>query len=368
MKLSLYGVVNCLSYGNVTTNLTDALTKLGHEVQLFPINEHNVECEPQYRESVEKSLKLGQFFRQNMPAVKIWHQWQMGLFPQNSLRCGFSIFELDNLTPLERHNLNSLDLLFVCTQWAKEVIKKNDITTPTRVVPLGVDLEVFIPPTTSPKVNKTIFLSVGKWEYRKGHDVLIKGFNQAFGPKDNVELWMVCDNPFLTPDGTRKWLDIYKGSHIGDKIKVVSRLKSQADLCYIMGQAHFMVSPSRAEGWNLPLLEGMACGLPCITTAYSGHTEFCTHDNSLLIQPTNLEEANDGIWFKPGGAVNSGNWMAFETTQVEQLVEHFRQAHKLNSNNLDALAEMKKQCLETAKKFTWKNSAQILMDNLLRFV
>jgi glycosyltransferase involved in cell wall biosynthesis len=34
------------------------------------------------------------------------------------------------------------------------------------------------------------------------------------------------------------------------------------------------VFPSKAEGWGLPLIEALACGIPVITTFYSGHTEF----------------------------------------------------------------------------------------------
>ena len=42
--------------------------------------------------------------------------------------------------------------------------------------------------------------------------------------------------------------------------------------------------PARAEGWNLELLEMMACGKQVIATNYSAHTEFCTKENSILIE------------------------------------------------------------------------------------
>ena len=53
---------------------------------------------------------------------------------------------------------------------------------------------------------------------------------------------------------------------------------------------------SRAEGWNLGLLEMMAMGKPVITTNYSGHTEFATPANALLVEVPEVEPAKDGVF------------------------------------------------------------------------
>jgi glycosyltransferase involved in cell wall biosynthesis len=39
-------------------------------------------------------------------------------------------------------------------------------------------------------------------------------------------------------------------------------------------EADAFVLPTRAEGWGLPIIEALACGLPVITTNYSGQTEY----------------------------------------------------------------------------------------------
>ncbi len=42
--------------------------------------------------------------------------------------------------------------------------------------------------------NTTVFLNVGKWEYRKGHDFILEAFNKAFEPEADVLLVMHCYN------------------------------------------------------------------------------------------------------------------------------------------------------------------------------
>lgn len=361
--ISIYGAVNNLSYGLVTINLVDALYKLNRYVQLYPINPHNIECESKYQENIRHSLERAKMFSSDIPCIKIWHQWEHSIFPDNNLRVGFPIFELDRLTNLEKWNLNSLDLLLVCSHWAATVCEENNIKVRTEVVPLGVDSEVFRPLPKKQK-NKTVFLCIGKWEKRKGHDVLGQIFNSAFTTKDNVELWLLPTNIFAAPEKTKEWEELYTLLPIGSKIKILPRQNTQEQLNYLINQADFLVSPSRAEGWNLPLLEGMACGIPPITTNYSGHTEFCNSSNSLLVDIQEFEEANDGIWFKPGGIVNQGRWANLGKDVIEQFVNHFRTAHQLNLEQSNKLKGIKEECVKTSEKFSWVNSATKLLNHI----
>src|ERR1019366_4544938 len=56
---------------------------------------------------------------------------------------------------------------------------------------------------------------------------------------------------------------------------LMPRLYASAD-CFVL--------PTRGEGFGLPAIEAGACGLPVITTNYSGQTDFLTNDNSYLLQ------------------------------------------------------------------------------------
>ena len=96
------------------------------------------------------------------------------------------------------NHLNSCDEIIVASNWAADVVKgqiKNSI--PVHVVPLGVDMGIFND-ANFVSTNKCVFFNCGKWEKRKGHDVLLEAFKIAFPSEDDVELWMMTNNPFIT--------------------------------------------------------------------------------------------------------------------------------------------------------------------------
>ena len=125
-----------------------------------------------------------------------------------------------------------------------------------------------------------------------------------------------------------------------------------------MSQSDCGVFPARAEGWNLELLEMMACGKTVIATNYSAHTEFCDSNNSMLIDTDGLEQAKDGVFFSG----SYGKWASFSESSKEQLIEHMRTVHRLKGYNPHDL--LNSNGIKTANQFTWKNSAQELLNGL----
>jgi glycosyltransferase involved in cell wall biosynthesis len=359
MNINIQAPLNSLGYGVVGTQLPLAISRLGHSVTLWPIG--NIQAENKYYEELAPLIKNQSYFNDIAPSLRIWHQFDMGSSIGRGTRIGMPIFELDAFNSQERHHLRSLDKIFVCSEWAKKVVEyqiKNPGNYPKKVcvVPLGVDTNTFYLHGTSKNLC-TIFINIGKWEYRKGHDILVKAFSAAFEPNDNVRLWMMNDNPFLSPEQTEDWHKLYATSKMGHKIAFLPRVRTQAVLANVMADADCGVFPSRAEGWNLELLEMMAMGKHVIATNYSGHTEYVTRDNCQLIDITQLEKANDGIWFH-----GDGNWCEFGQFQMDQLVEHMRKIHRLIQNTNHRLVNT--HGIETARRFTWENSAKTLMSHL----
>lgn len=125
----------------------------------------------------------------------------------------------------------------------------------------------------------------------------------------------------------------------------------------IMRQVDCGVFPSRAEGWNLELLEMMAMGKHVIATNYSAHTEFCTPVNSRLINIDNLETAFDGVFFDG----QCGLWAELAQEQKDVTIEYMRDVHTLKQ---DGQLIANQNGIDTGKQFSWKNSAQELINGL----
>lgn len=338
-------------YGITSLNILKGLSERCN-VTLFHIgNNKNISLNSQIEYDLVKSCMMGQQFYDNRaPILKIWHPHDLSMRPGKGKYCVLPFFELDTLSPIEVHQLNQTDLVFTASHWGKTILENNGVITNVVVAPLGVDTDIFSPQEIKPH-NNYVFLHIGKWEKRKGQDVVIDCFNNAFSPEDSVELWLVPHNPFLTEDETDTWVKIVKNSHISDKIKIFPRLGTQYDLSKLINRADCGVFVSRAEGWNNEILETMAMNKPIIATNYSAHTEYCTPKNSMLVEITSLEKAYDNKWFN-----GEGSWANIGQTEKESIVEYMRTVYKndIRSNP---------NGLETAKQFSWKNTVEIIYAN-----
>lgn len=371
MHINITTFLNQLGYGIAGLNIVKALTRAGHEPALWVNGPGG--CPQEDRAIIEAAIARSQTYDPNAPSLRISHQWDMAHRVGRGTHAGLTFFELTYLTQTERHHLSSLDLVCVPTVWAQYVLGINGIPQDKiRRVPLGVDPLIFhpgiaggLPPgyeaveRVIEQTRPTVFFNCGKWEIRKGHDVLVEAFTRAFAPHENVLLVMNCSNPFLTKSQQEEWVSLYRSSAFlcGKVIVLPDRLPRQQDVARLMMLADCGVFPARAEGWNLELLEMLAMGKACIATNYSAHTEFCTTENCLLVEPDGLEPAFDGVFFTSG----QGQWAELGERAMEQLVSHLRDVHRRKQEG-SLSANM--AGIQTAGQFTWDATAHHLLTAL----
>lgn len=341
-ELTLIAPINKVSYGRVSVNLLMQLRKFGVKVNLIPIGP--IQFESKEKEHVDWGLENSKTVESTAPVLKIWHQHDMTI-PDilTGSKYGMPIFELDTFTDHEKSELSKVQIIN-CTKWAEDICHKNCLMNTAGIVNLGYDPEIFYP-KERPKNELFTVLNVGKWEIRKGHDIIPEIFSLAFSPEDPVSLVMCCSNPFYTEEETESWHRFYEKRLNGYNISFIGRVDTQEEIANLMRQADCGLFPARAEGWNLDLLEMLACNIPCVYSDYSGHIEFTTNGVSL----NNKELAIDGKWF-----FGQGNWASISNENILRFAHQLKELYWLWLDN-------KYDSGQYVSKFTWENSAKQLL-------
>ncbi len=152
-----------------------------------------------------------------------------------------------------------------------------------RVVPLGVDPEVFRLPT-EPRVPGRIVAMASADTPMKGIGTLLEAVAKLRTERD-VELVLVAKP---TPGGPTERL--VEELAIGDITRTVSGI-SDEDLAALLGSAEVACVPSLYEGFSLPTVEAMACGTPLVASRAGAIPEVVGADGETadLVEPGDPE-------------------------------------------------------------------------------
>lgn len=212
--------------------------------------------------------------------------------------------------------------IWVPSRWQKRIFIRNGLDgAKIRVVPLGYDPELFnVVPTPRTPGAPYRFLFVGKWEKRKGVSELLEAFTSEFSPSEPVELVMAAHNPFLGNfDAGRTLAEALKRLRAEDARVTQVGPMSEDSLAGLYRSADAFVLPTRSEGWGLPVLEAMACGLPCIVTHYSAPTEFAEADTVYFLRRGwLLERVNDPVFYD--AKQDWGRWARPSVSHLRRLL------------------------------------------------
>ena len=265
-------------------------------------------------------------------------------------RIGYNVWESTRYSEQFFQQLLTLDELWVPTQWQKQIsIEQGYPANKIFVIPEGVDGRTFKPTSRPQKKNKFTFIIVGRWDYRKGVKESIEGFLKAFPNNDEVELLLNVENPYPV-DGMNSTEERLKHYNLEDpRIKILKFL-DRKQYIKLLQNANVLISCARSEGWNLPLIEALACGTPSIYTKCSGQLEF-TENKGLGVDILGEEPAtnNENLSYEHNIPGN------FYTPDINDLVKKIKDSY--NNYNL-----WKKWHLQRSKiireEFSWKNQAK----------
>jgi autotransporter strand-loop-strand O-heptosyltransferase len=174
--------------------------------------------------------------------------------------------------------LLKFDELWVPSKWQRDcTIKQGYDPQKIKVLPEGVDEKTFYPdPTVTHELTsdgRFKFMIFGRWDYRKSTKELIETFIKTFDQDEPVDLIVSVDNPF-SGDGLESTEERLEHYGINDPRIKVLHFPERKDYINILKSGHVFLSCARSEGWNLPLIESMACGTVSIYSNCSGQLEF----------------------------------------------------------------------------------------------
>ncbi|TXI92997.1 MAG: glycosyltransferase [Burkholderiaceae bacterium] len=179
-----------------------------------------------------------------------------------------------------------LDAVTVLSYEVKKILRDNGVRIPIVVTGAGVDHlqhtdNVALPSSVQQQLKRFNFLHISSSFPRKGVDLLIKTFAEVFTAQDDVALII---KTFPNPHNTvAQMLAAWRANRADvPQVILIDEDWPQAQINALYAASHAFVAPSRGEGVGLPLAEGMLWGLPVITTAWGGQTDFCSEQTAWL--------------------------------------------------------------------------------------
>jgi glycosyltransferase involved in cell wall biosynthesis len=228
------------------------------------------------------------------------------------------------------------------------------------IVPHGVDSNQFRPLTDAQRrtarailgieADEIVFLNVGAAVWTKGVDLLLLAFAHLRRGGRKVRLIL------------RDRVDMYGCSIGGDVQKLAAKNPglftaetmaavmviqddiSREQLRHVYGAVDCYVSPYRAEGFNLPVLEAIACGTPVIVTRGGATDDFCDDEVAVRIdgapgQRDDAAECHHGRFINP---------------DINQLAEAMDCFATRQDPGLDRSGTARERVVGT---FSWRNAA-----------
>ena len=217
--------------------------------------------------------------------VDVWHGPHYTMPRQGSTPCVVTIHDMTFFTNPEWHERTKVAFfrraIVYAAQHARAIISVSHSTArlidelleghaPVIVAPLGVDLGRFsLDSSGDAEVlqrhgldsGAQYFLFVGTFEPRKGIDVLLDAFDQVSQKNPDVELWLAGQHGWGIT-GVEARLSTHPAS---SRIRRLGFVPDDA-LAPLLRNSCAAVYPSRGEGFGLPVLEALACGVPVVTS------------------------------------------------------------------------------------------------------
>jgi glycosyltransferase involved in cell wall biosynthesis len=283
---------------------------------------------------------------------------------------GYTFFE-DELTRQSIESAKRYDLILAGSTWCRDRMLEKGIPN-CDVLIQGIDPKRFYPIRSEKSQDRFVIFSGGKFELRKGQDILLRAVKILQDKYPDIylvncwyNLWpqslrQMTSSPYISfaYSENSSWIDTmrrtYQDNGLDPSRVLTKELVPHKQLRSLFKQTDIAVFPNRCEGGtNLVLMEYMACAKPVIASAASGHKDIVTEKNALLLrQLKDINIVNDD-----GSII--GRW---QDPSLDELVAQLEYAY----HHRQATKRKARQAGEDLQRFTWKHCAERLVDIIYR--
>lgn len=197
------------------------------------------------------------------------------------------------------YTLHSFDVVWVLSQASYQFDRLRSMRYEPEVVviPNGVDVERFKPPTEEEKrslrekwklpEDQLVVLLLSRLVPKKGFHIVLEAWSKILQKMSKCFLWIVGGGE---PNYRRYLEDMVRALKIMDTVRFQGSVDpNDVPLCY--RAADIYVFPSLCpESFSLTLFEAMATGLPCVTSLIPSVSEFVSEEEVMFIRNPNIVE------------------------------------------------------------------------------
>jgi glycosyltransferase involved in cell wall biosynthesis len=297
----------------------------------------------------------------------------------NGYRVCMSMIETERAHPLMVNTFNNeYQEIWTPTHWNKQMFEESGVKIPIKVINLGVNQFIYRPrkplkryPTAELLSTKDAgklespqgfrFFWLGQPVFRKNIQMLVECFDKAFAGNQDVCL-ILCTT--TAPKDPPAYLDsiakIVKSSHRSRIYALSNRAFTDEELANIYSSSHAYVCTSLGEGWNLPLCEAAACGIPVVAPKNTSHLDYLDNSNSYLFDPDGTVSVDTAGLISP--YYTGQKFHCFSEKSEEQLIWLMKEIYH---NYEGAKEKAKRLCRMVRKYYTWDHAADQVIQRLL---
>jgi GT2 family glycosyltransferase len=282
---------------------------------------------------------------------------QGDVFARNTGRykIGFTMLEVDGFPAEWVEQANRMDEVWVPSEFNRQAFLASGLARPVHVMPLGVDVSYFHPGCKAypNPAGEFTFLALFEWGERKAPDLLLRAWNDEFSAREPARL--LCKVMNRDPGvRVKEQIRRLRLRTDGGKISYLFNFDfPHYELGALYRSADAFVSVSRGEGWDMPLMEAMACGLPAIATDWGAHRQFV---HAGIAYPLRIRKLVPAVAKCP--YYKGFRWAEADREHLRFLLRH------IYENRQEAKARGLAAAREMAAGWTWEAAARRIVGRL----